>query len=134
MEVADEEPRIPTPQERLRHAFSSEIPENMMERQGADPYARSDSPELWRDPESPATPRCAWWNVTAGAGVNAVNRMVEAEVEGVEFLAINTVPVSGVSEGEEENGRADVSTTANEGRSLNVQGLLLIVSGRKGVG
>ena len=25
-----------------------------------------------------------------GAGVNAVNRMVEAEVEGVEFLAINT--------------------------------------------
>ena len=25
-----------------------------------------------------------------GAGVNAVNRMVEAEVAGVEFLAINT--------------------------------------------
>ena len=25
-----------------------------------------------------------------GAGVNAVNRMVEAEIEGVEFLAINT--------------------------------------------
>ena len=25
-----------------------------------------------------------------GAGVNAVNRMVEAEVEGVEFLAVNT--------------------------------------------
>ena len=25
-----------------------------------------------------------------GGGVNAVNRMVEAEVEGVEFLAINT--------------------------------------------
>ena len=25
-----------------------------------------------------------------GAGVNAVNRMVEAQVEGVEFLAINT--------------------------------------------
>src|SRR4029450_9015547 len=25
-----------------------------------------------------------------GAGVNAVNRMVEAEVQGVEFLAINT--------------------------------------------
>ena len=25
-----------------------------------------------------------------GAGVNAINRMVEAEVEGVEFLAINT--------------------------------------------
>ena len=25
-----------------------------------------------------------------GAGVNAINRMVEAEIEGVEFLAINT--------------------------------------------
>ena len=25
-----------------------------------------------------------------GAGVNAVNRMVEAEVEGVEFIAVNT--------------------------------------------
>ena len=25
-----------------------------------------------------------------GAGVNAVNRMVEAEVEGIEFLAVNT--------------------------------------------
>ena len=26
------EPRIPSPQERLRHAFSSEIPENVMDR------------------------------------------------------------------------------------------------------
>ena len=25
-----------------------------------------------------------------GAGVNAVNRMIEAEVEGVEFVAVNT--------------------------------------------
>ncbi len=25
-----------------------------------------------------------------GAGVNAVNRMIEAEVEGVEFIAVNT--------------------------------------------
>src|SRR5688572_8351667 len=25
-----EEPRVPTPQERLRHAFSSDLPENMM--------------------------------------------------------------------------------------------------------
>jgi cell division protein FtsZ len=56
----------------------------------ADPYARS-APE-------PASP----WGQAAigqpiirvvgvgGAGVNAVNRMVEAEVQGVEFLAINT--------------------------------------------
>ena len=27
-----EDPRVPTPRERLRHAFSSEIPENVMER------------------------------------------------------------------------------------------------------
>src|SRR3954468_16019178 len=27
---APEEPRVPTPQERLRHAFSSDLPENMM--------------------------------------------------------------------------------------------------------
>jgi len=27
-----EQPRVPTPQERLRHAFSSDIPENVMER------------------------------------------------------------------------------------------------------
>src|SRR5687768_9986246 len=26
----EDEPRIPTPQERLRHAFSSDIPENVM--------------------------------------------------------------------------------------------------------
>ena len=30
------------------------------------------------------------WSAVGGPGVNAVNRMVEAEVEGVEFLAINT--------------------------------------------
>jgi cell division protein FtsZ len=87
-EVADDEPRVPTPQERLRHAFSSEIPENIMERE-RDPYARSEAPELWRDPENAGNPVLRVVGV-GGAGVNAVNRMVEAEVEGVEFLAINT--------------------------------------------
>ncbi|MCW3063452.1 MAG: cell division protein FtsZ, partial [Solirubrobacterales bacterium] len=28
----EDEPRIPSPQERLRHAFSADIPENLMER------------------------------------------------------------------------------------------------------
>src|SRR4051812_16079431 len=32
--VAD--PRIPSPQERLRHAFSSDLPENLMDRGGRD--------------------------------------------------------------------------------------------------
>ncbi len=99
-EVAEEPTRIPSPQERLRHAFSSEIPENVLERatpQAApsptappamDVYARED-----RRPFGSAAPvaqpviRVVG---VGGAGVNAVNRMVEAEVVGVEFLAINT--------------------------------------------
>jgi cell division protein FtsZ len=100
-----EEPAIPTPQERLRHAFSSELPDNLLEpprrapeaaapaapvAPARDPYAR---PE--RASESFGVARPVGQPVlrvvgVGGAGVNAVNRMVEAEVEGVEFLAINT--------------------------------------------
>jgi len=84
--------RVPSPQERLRHAFSSEIPENVMEpapaRPVMDDYSR-------RHPEPAGTSGPAGQPVirvvgVGGAGVNAVNRMVEAEVEGVEFLAVNT--------------------------------------------
>jgi cell division protein FtsZ len=83
---------VPSPQERLRHAFSSEIPENVMDSAPARPvmddYSR-------RHPESIGTAGPAGQPVirvvgVGGAGVNAVNRMVEAEVEGVEFLAVNT--------------------------------------------
>ena len=92
-----EEPRIPLPHERLRHAFSADIPENMLERAPApeppapesDVYARAGHAG-----EAPApTPRLGpMLRVVGvgGAGVNAINRMVEAEIEGVEFLAINT--------------------------------------------
>ena len=87
---------VPTPQERLRHAFSSEIPENLMDR----PAPRTHAPpaEEMRVREEPrpfgqampvAHPVIRVVGV-GGAGTNAVNRMVEAEVEGVEFLAINT--------------------------------------------
>jgi cell division protein FtsZ len=92
-EPAREEPRVPTPQERLRHAFSADIPENVLDTAPAvrratpdrDPFARYES----------STPSVAGSPVlrvvgVGGAGVNAVNRMVEAEVEGVEFVAINT--------------------------------------------
>src|SRR5262245_24725094 len=91
-EPAREEPRVPTPQERLRHAFSADIPENVMDTAPTirrtpdhDPFARYEA----------ATPNIAGSPVlrvvgVGGAGVNAVNRMVEAEVEGVEFVAINT--------------------------------------------
>jgi cell division protein FtsZ len=91
---------IPTPQERLRHAFSSAIPENVMERHewkgGAEPGERSRAyagtgDDVFSDlaRRSSAKPVLRVVGV-GGAGVNAVNRMVEAEVEGVEFLAINT--------------------------------------------
>jgi cell division protein FtsZ len=89
-EVAADEPRIPTPQERLRHAFSSDIPENVLDRAPirapeADPFARYESSA----PRTIGSPILRVVGV-GGAGVNAVNRMVEAEVEGVEFVAINT--------------------------------------------
>ena len=95
------ERHVPTPQERLRHAFSSDIPENIMERSAP---ARPVTP-----PSRPAAERASSfednpWSDSAqetgkpvirvvgvgGAGVNAVNRMVEAQVEGVEFVAVNT--------------------------------------------
>ncbi|HXC45172.1 MAG TPA: cell division protein FtsZ [Solirubrobacteraceae bacterium] len=100
----DQPTHIPSPQERLRHAFSSEIPDSLMERSGNTPqwdapraqdaYAR----EAHVAEERPR-PFGAALPVTnpvirvvgvGGAGTNAVNRMVEAEVEGVEFLAVNT--------------------------------------------
>ncbi len=94
-----EERRIPTPQERLRHAFSSDIPENVLERPAGrarvpepvhDVYARSDRlAESFAAPAPAGTPVLRVVGV-GGAGVNAVNRMVEAEIAGVEFLAINT--------------------------------------------
>jgi cell division protein FtsZ len=81
-----EPPRVPTPRERLRHAFSSEIPDDVMERPAAPaPYA------IETPTATGATGRPVIRVVgVGGAGVNAVNRMVEAEVEGVEFIAVNT--------------------------------------------
>src|SRR3954452_3231330 len=88
---AEEEPAAlperatPTPQERLRHAFS-EVPNDALE------------------PPPPATSEYQWASVreervgepqlrvvgVGGGGVNAVNRMIEADVSGVEFVALNT--------------------------------------------
>jgi cell division protein FtsZ len=95
-----EEPtRIPSPQERLQKAFSADIPENVLERaappnEPEDVFARPERPASAFAPgtvpaEARATPVLRVVGV-GGAGVNAVNRMVEAEIEGVEFLAINT--------------------------------------------
>ena len=99
----EEAPHVPTPRERLRHAFSSELPEDMLERGSArsaprrTPAADALAAKATRheparaQQQSTATGRPVIRVVgVGGAGVNAVNRMVEAEVEGVEFVAVNT--------------------------------------------
>ncbi|HEV7753735.1 MAG TPA: cell division protein FtsZ [Baekduia sp.] len=104
-----DEPRAPSAQERLRNAFSSEIPDDMLApptpeparaaraatpppaapaAPASDPYSRAEPPSPWGQPVV-GQPVIRVIGV-GGAGVNAVNRMVEAEVQGVEFLAINT--------------------------------------------
>jgi cell division protein FtsZ len=88
--VVEEERKIPTPQDRLRAAFSSDIPENVMQAPPRDPYARSEQPTMYApQPELTGQPVLRVVGV-GGGGVNAVNRMVEAGVTGVEFLALNT--------------------------------------------
>jgi len=104
-----EQSRVPTPQERLRHAFSSEIPESLMDRPapGGEDYAaqredyapyssHSRDAGYARSYEGPGRGAAQVGQPVirvvgvGGAGVNAVNRMVEAEVEGIEFVAVNT--------------------------------------------
>jgi cell division protein FtsZ len=97
-EPATEAARVPSPQERLRHAFSSEIPDNILDRPTAAHLQQQHAPAA-ASPEAAPAPMPVAHVVgqpvlrvvgVGGAGVNAVNRMVEAEVEGVEFIAINT--------------------------------------------
>jgi cell division protein FtsZ len=87
----------PAPKDRLKQAFSSEIPANVMDRHERpepatrpvmDGYEREHPASAFADGPV-GQPRIRVVGV-GGAGVNAVNRMVEAEVEGVEFLAVNT--------------------------------------------
>ncbi|HEY5045462.1 MAG TPA: cell division protein FtsZ [Solirubrobacteraceae bacterium] len=93
-EVEDSsEARVATPRERLRHAFSSEIPENVLEhptRPVMDGYHREHQAASGQGSSGPVGQPVIRVVGVGGAGVNAVNRMVEAEVEGVEFLAVNT--------------------------------------------
>jgi cell division protein FtsZ len=73
---------VPTPEERLRSVFSTDIPENILDRSDQEPIHRPSSP-LKHDPVLRVVG-------VGGAGVNAVDRMIDAQVEGVEFLAVNT--------------------------------------------
>ena len=83
--------RVPTPQERLRHAFSSDLPENIMSPPGREPEPPPAAAPAYYPPppEAVGSPQLRVVGV-GGAGVNAVNRMIEAEVAGVEFVAVNT--------------------------------------------
>jgi cell division protein FtsZ len=84
----------PTPQERLRHAFSTDVPGDLMApvddgRREVPPPSAADY--QWSSPreETVGSPQIRVIGV-GGGGVNAVNRMIEAEVGGVEFMALNT--------------------------------------------
>jgi cell division protein FtsZ len=84
------EHHVPGPRERLRHAFSSEIPGDLMERSPAPPRIEDEALDLSGRRQPVAGQPIIRVVGVGGAGVNAVNRMVEAEVEGVEFIAVNT--------------------------------------------
>ena len=90
-ETAEPAPAVPTPQERLRHAFSSDIPDDVLAPTRAPERGAGSAYEPYSTArEAPVGQPVLRVVGVGGAGVNAVNRMVEAEVEGVEFLAINT--------------------------------------------
>ncbi|MGI9099721.1 MAG: cell division protein FtsZ [Solirubrobacteraceae bacterium] len=107
----DDEPPTPTPQERMRNAFSVDIPESLMDAPEPstpaggrirhviadhdhehDAFARSDANprEAPFGQAKPAGQPVLRVVGVGGGGSNAVNRMVEAQVAGVEFVAINT--------------------------------------------
>jgi cell division protein FtsZ len=87
---------VPTAQDRLREAFSSEtlgaMPEIRASATRRQQLAAEDDSEttgIATNGRGLGRPRLRVVGV-GGAGVNAVNRMIEAEVAGVEFVAINT--------------------------------------------
>jgi cell division protein FtsZ len=83
---------VPTPEERLRSVFSTDIPENIMERSPSRvDRSRQEDQEPIHQPSSPLMHDPVLRVVgVGGAGVNAVDRMIEAQVEGVQFVAVNT--------------------------------------------
>src|SRR3954464_16052 len=81
-----------SPEQRLREVFSTDIPENIMElapSESSKPRYGREEPRVRVEPEPVLQPVLRVVGV-GGAGVNAVNRMIEAGVEGVDFIAINT--------------------------------------------
>jgi cell division protein FtsZ len=82
----EEEPHVPSAKDRLSAAFSQDIPNDLLERPQSS-YRPRDEPRI----ESRGVRRPVLRVVgVGGAGVNAVDRMIAAGVEGVEFIAVNT--------------------------------------------
>jgi cell division protein FtsZ len=85
-----DESRPRSAEERLRAVFSADVPEDILQRpSGSQPRFGRAEPKPQPTPETNGTPVLRVAGV-GGAGVNAINRMVEAGVEGVEFVALNT--------------------------------------------
>ncbi|CAA9499220.1 MAG: Cell division protein FtsZ [uncultured Solirubrobacterales bacterium] len=88
----EDSPRRPrSAEERLRAVFSADVPEDILQRPPAPQQPRFGraEPKPLPAPEIAGSPVLRVAGV-GGAGVNALNRMMEAGVEGVEFLALNT--------------------------------------------
>jgi cell division protein FtsZ len=82
---------VPTPEDRLRSVFSADIPENVLEREPAPARSHEPGSAPVREPASKTVTEPVLRVVgVGGAGVNAVDRMIEAGIEGVEFMAVNT--------------------------------------------
>jgi cell division protein FtsZ len=80
------ETAVPGAKDRLTRVFSDELPDP------EPPLFGREEPSAYESPVGPPRPHEPVLRVVGigGAGVNAVNRMVEAGIPGVEFMAINT--------------------------------------------
>ncbi|HET9094721.1 MAG TPA: cell division protein FtsZ [Solirubrobacteraceae bacterium] len=95
-------PGVPTPQQRLESAFAADIPSSLMDPPAPTRARPPAAPvhDVYARPEGLFEPAIGGVRPVGrpeirvvgvgGAGVNAVNRMIEAAIEGVEFIAINT--------------------------------------------
>jgi cell division protein FtsZ len=87
------EPGVRPPKQRLEEVFSTDVPDDMLSRTARRDdeyrgrYGREVSVEPTPEPVLQPLLRVVG---VGGAGVNAVNRMIEAGVEGVDFIAVNT--------------------------------------------
>jgi cell division protein FtsZ len=86
----NQEPAAETPPERLKRVFSEEPKPRREEPSVSNPRYGREEPAY--EPPGSGEPHQPVIKVVGvgGAGVNAVNRMVDARIPGVEFMAVNT--------------------------------------------